>query len=56
MHDWVYGVDILKQAACKAHKPICIQFDAYTYPGLFIHHGILNLSGFASPHIFQSRN
>lgn len=56
IHDWVYGVDILKQAACEVHKPICIQFDAYTYPRLFIHHGILNLSGFASPHIFQSHN
>lgn len=56
MHGWVCGADILKQATCKVHKPICIQFDAYTYPRLFIHHGILNLSGFAAPHIFQSHN
>lgn len=56
MRGWVCGADILKQTTCEVHKPICIQFDAYSYPRLIAHHGILNLSGFAAPHIFQSRN
>lgn len=56
MPAWVRGVAILHRAACEVHGPSCVQFDAYTYPRLFIHRGILNLSGFASPHIFQWRN